>query len=290
MHVSIPAQPPVPCVKIIRRLANGVVTVDAASALYLTAVQTAPFVGAARSGARSAHRRSLSKAPLPARPRHAHNNTHTKRLLFLPSRALLATFAKQPKMLAASAVAEVLLRNGRDILNCIAPDSVFCPSPLALVLAIAAPHFLYALVWLNPGVWQAVFGKRSVDAFATAGVLGKGAFRSVGGWGRLRGSSPIGTSSLTRARSPFDHQKTNSHPVHRRPCVVRVQPLRRRRRAVRPRLVRAPNLARRLAARPPLRRLRPGPQRRDLPRHRARRRLLRRALGAPHPLGDRVAL
>jgi hypothetical protein len=74
----------------------------------------------------------------------------------------------------ASAIAELLVSNARDLLSCSAPDSVFCPSPLALVLAIAAPHFLYALVWLSPGVWQAVFGKQSVDAFATAGVLGKG--------------------------------------------------------------------------------------------------------------------
>lgn len=86
----------------------------------------------------------------------------------------------------ASAAVELLARNARDLASCVAPDSVFCPSPLALVLAIAAPHFLYALVWLSPSLWQAVFGKRSVDAFATAGVLGKGAWWSTASSCELR--------------------------------------------------------------------------------------------------------
>lgn len=77
----------------------------------------------------------------------------------------------------ASNAIDLALRNARALLSCSAPEdtSVFCPTPLALALAIAAPHFLYAFIWICPGVWRAVFGKRSVDAFATCGVLGKGA-------------------------------------------------------------------------------------------------------------------
>jgi hypothetical protein len=77
-------------------------------------------------------------------------------------------------MAPPTALATLLARNARDLMSCIEPDSALCPSPLALVLALAAPHFLYAFVWLAPGAWQRAFGKRSVDVFASAGVVGKG--------------------------------------------------------------------------------------------------------------------
>ncbi|KAG2485193.1 hypothetical protein HYH03_016082 [Edaphochlamys debaryana] len=42
-----------------------------------------------------------------------------------------------------------------------------------LLFVISLPHLLYAYVWTNPTVWLRFWGKRSVDTFATAGVLGK---------------------------------------------------------------------------------------------------------------------
>jgi hypothetical protein len=46
-------------------------------------------------------------------------------------------------------------------------------SPLLLCAAVSAPHFLYAFIWFYPDVWQRLFPKNAVQAFATAGALGK---------------------------------------------------------------------------------------------------------------------
>ena len=40
---------------------------------------------------------------------------------------------------------------------------------------LAAPHFLYAYIWFFPKQWQAVFKKRSVEAFETLAWLLKSA-------------------------------------------------------------------------------------------------------------------
>jgi len=45
----------------------------------------------------------------------------------------------------------------------------------ALVTAVAAPHVLYAAVWLLPDAWRSVFRRRPVDAFQVAAAVGKGA-------------------------------------------------------------------------------------------------------------------
>jgi hypothetical protein len=52
--------------------------------------------------------------------------------------------------------------------------SVLRPSPLLVMFAIALPHFLYAFIWFKPQAWKRVFPNNAVDAFATAGLLGKG--------------------------------------------------------------------------------------------------------------------
>lgn len=48
------------------------------------------------------------------------------------------------------------------------------PSALAVCFAIALPHFLYAFIWFRPEQWMKFFPKSPVDAFATAGLIGKG--------------------------------------------------------------------------------------------------------------------
>ncbi len=45
----------------------------------------------------------------------------------------------------------------------------------ALVTAVAAPHVLYAAVWLLPDAWRSVFRRRPVEAFQFAAAVGKGA-------------------------------------------------------------------------------------------------------------------
>lgn len=52
--------------------------------------------------------------------------------------------------------------------------SVLRPSPLLVMLAIALPHFLYAFIWFKPQAWKRMFPNNAVDAFATAGIAGKG--------------------------------------------------------------------------------------------------------------------
>lgn len=45
-----------------------------------------------------------------------------------------------------------------------------------LLAALSAPHFLYAFLWFLPNVWKSMFGKKSVEVFTSAGVLGKGKY------------------------------------------------------------------------------------------------------------------
>ena len=44
-------------------------------------------------------------------------------------------------------------------------------SNLAVVGCLAAPHLLYAYIWFLPRQWQAIFKKRSVEAFETLAWL-----------------------------------------------------------------------------------------------------------------------
>ena len=48
----------------------------------------------------------------------------------------------------------------------------------SLVLCLAAPHVLYAAVWLHPEQWQSLFRKHSLLAFSQAATFGKGATRA----------------------------------------------------------------------------------------------------------------
>lgn len=53
------------------------------------------------------------------------------------------------------------------------PPSVLRPSALLVSFCIALPHFLYAFIWFRPEQWRKMFPKNPVDAFATAGLIGK---------------------------------------------------------------------------------------------------------------------
>lgn len=53
------------------------------------------------------------------------------------------------------------------------PPSVLRPSALLVSFCIALPHFLYAFIWFRPEQWRKMFPKNPVDAFATAGLVGK---------------------------------------------------------------------------------------------------------------------
>ena len=44
-----------------------------------------------------------------------------------------------------------------------------------LFATLAAPHVLYAYVWLFPGRWRGIFRRNPVNAFATVASLLKGA-------------------------------------------------------------------------------------------------------------------
>lgn len=65
-----------------------------------------------------------------------------------------------------------LLDLAGDYLTC-SRNEAFAPSPLILMISIALPHFLYAYIWFKPQAWMRLFPKAPVDAFATAGALGK---------------------------------------------------------------------------------------------------------------------
>eukprot|EP00882_Tetradesmus_deserticola_P011688 GHRQ01012366.1.p1 GENE.GHRQ01012366.1~~GHRQ01012366.1.p1 ORF type:complete len:196 (+),score=42.00 GHRQ01012366.1:208-795(+) len=53
------------------------------------------------------------------------------------------------------------------------PPSILRPSAMLVSFIIALPHFLYAFIWFRPELWRNVFPKNPVDAFATAGLIGK---------------------------------------------------------------------------------------------------------------------
>lgn len=46
---------------------------------------------------------------------------------------------------------------------------------------LAAPHLLYAFIWFFPRSWQAIFKKRSVEAFETVAWLLKSERRRAPG-------------------------------------------------------------------------------------------------------------
>lgn len=56
--------------------------------------------------------------------------------------------------------------------RCESPQ-LLVPGPIITMAAVAAPHFLYAFIWFKPKAWMRMFPKNPVDAFATAGLLGK---------------------------------------------------------------------------------------------------------------------
>lgn len=67
----------------------------------------------------------------------------------------------------------------RENITCDRNESL-APNPFAVFGAIALPHFLYAYIWFNPEKWMKMFPKSPVDAFATAGAIGKG--KRQAGW------------------------------------------------------------------------------------------------------------
>ena len=48
------------------------------------------------------------------------------------------------------------------------------PSDATVFAALAAPHLLYAAVWLHAPRWRATFGKSAVPALEVAACVGKG--------------------------------------------------------------------------------------------------------------------
>jgi hypothetical protein len=78
-------------------------------------------------------------------------------------------FVDHPQLLAnmAAIVDDVL-----SLISC-QPPSILRPSALLVTFGIALPHFLYAFIWFRPEQWQKLFPKNAVDAFATAGAIGK---------------------------------------------------------------------------------------------------------------------
>jgi hypothetical protein len=48
-----------------------------------------------------------------------------------------------------------------------------------VTITLALPHLLYAWIWLRPGDWLSLFGKKNaVEAFAHAAYFGKGDMES----------------------------------------------------------------------------------------------------------------
>lgn len=58
------------------------------------------------------------------------------------------------------------------LLTCNSPE-LLRPPAWATMFVIALPHFLYAFIWFKPNAWMKLFPKNPVDAFATAGLVGK---------------------------------------------------------------------------------------------------------------------
>eukprot|EP00878_Enallax_costatus_P008331 GHUV01008709.1.p2 GENE.GHUV01008709.1~~GHUV01008709.1.p2 ORF type:complete len:196 (+),score=8.20 GHUV01008709.1:519-1106(+) len=58
------------------------------------------------------------------------------------------------------------------LLTCGSP-TLLRPSSWVTMPMIALPHFLYAFIWFKPKAWMRMFPKNPVDAFATAGLVGK---------------------------------------------------------------------------------------------------------------------
>lgn len=67
---------------------------------------------------------------------------------------------------------EAITRDVNALLSCSSPE-VLRPNNWATMFVIALPHFLYAFIWFQPKVWMKLFPKNPVDAFATAGLVGK---------------------------------------------------------------------------------------------------------------------
>lgn len=47
------------------------------------------------------------------------------------------------------------------------------PSDAVTLAALAAPHVLYAAVWLHAPLWRRAFGRRSVPVLEWAAFIGK---------------------------------------------------------------------------------------------------------------------
>jgi hypothetical protein len=59
-----------------------------------------------------------------------------------------------------------------DTISC-SRNEILPIQPALVFTAIALPHALYAFIWFLPHVWMRRFPKNPVDAFATAGAIGK---------------------------------------------------------------------------------------------------------------------
>lgn len=67
---------------------------------------------------------------------------------------------------------DLLVADVNALLTCSSP-ALLRPSAWATMFVIAIPHFLYAFIWFKPKAWMRLFAKNPVDAFATAGLVGK---------------------------------------------------------------------------------------------------------------------
>lgn len=72
-------------------------------------------------------------------------------------------------------IMDIVMENLHELISCHAPTGLLRLSPLALLAVIAAPHFLYAFVWMRPTAWMQAFPKNPVEAFSNAALIGKGA-------------------------------------------------------------------------------------------------------------------
>lgn len=68
-----------------------------------------------------------------------------------------------------------------------------------LCWVLSIPHFLYAILWLRPDVWQNFFGKASLTYIANCGYICKGAATLSGGASTGYGADP---SSRAPRHSP----------------------------------------------------------------------------------------
>lgn len=85
------------------------------------------------------------------------------------------------------------------------PPSVLRPSALLVSFCIALPHFLYAFIWFRPEQWRKMFPRNPVDAFATAGLIGKRECQPAAAQQQQRSSSSTACRQVTATRLSGAH-------------------------------------------------------------------------------------